>query len=169
MSVLKIRTADLPFEPLSLEWNPPPPPEEVPIFDWNDNFGDRSIARFHHDAVEIRSVDDSFGELGPGLVLVSAAGAGGGGEEPSTFCPAGHDRRLVERQLPKHRSQPEWIFVNPDITLYSPTDCPSTSGWGCSHLARQHHSGIGMADTLVFDREGPLGRINQAQLLDHRL
>jgi hypothetical protein len=35
-------------------------------------------------------------------------------------------------------------------------------------VARQHRSGIGMADTLVFDPEGPLGRISQAQVVDHR-
>ena len=167
VSVLKIRTADLPFEPLSLEWNPPPPPEEVPIFDWNDNFGDRSIARFHHDAVEIRSVDGSFGELGPGLSWFRLLVPVVAGEEPSPFV-----RLATIADLSNGNSQSidpnQWIFVNPDITLYSHR-LPVDEWVGMKSLARQHRSGIGMADTLVFDREGPLGRINQAQLLDHRL
>jgi hypothetical protein len=167
VSVLKIRTAELPFEPLPLEWAAPPPPEEVPVFEWDDNFGDRGrLARFHHNAVEIRSVDGSFGIPGPGLswfrLLVEVVED----EQPTPFV-----RLATLADLSNGNSQsidPHlWLFVNPDITLYSHR-LPVDEWVGMRSLARQHRTGIGMADTLVFDREGPLGRINQAQLLDHR-
>lgn len=167
VSVLKIRTAELPFDPLPLEWNPPPPPLAVPIFDWDDGFGDRGrLVRFHHEAVEIRSVDQSFRTPGPGLswfrLLVQVVE----GEEPSPFV-----RLATLADLSNGNSQSidprKWIFVNPDITLYAHR-LPVDEWVGMRSLARQHRTGIGMADTLVFDRDGPLGRINQAQLLDHR-
>ncbi len=167
VSALKIRTAELPFEPLPLEWHPPPPPEEVPLLEWNENFGDRGrVARFHHDAVEIRSVDNSFAVPGPGLSWMKLLVPVIVGEEPSPFV-----RLATLADLSNGNSQSldprKWIFVNPDITLYAHR-LPINEWVGMRSLARQHQTGIGMADTLVFDQEGPLGRINQAQLLDHR-
>lgn len=168
VSALKIRIAELPFEPFPMEWTPPPLPEDVPIMEWNESFGDRGrVARFHHDAVEIRSVDNSFATPGPGLSWVRLLVPVIAGEEPSPFV-----RLATLADLSNGNSQSldprHWIFVNPDITLYSHR-LPVDEWVGMKSLARQHRSGIGMTDTLVFDREGPLGRINQAQLLDHRL
>ena len=60
-----------------------------------------------------------------------------------------------------------YLYVNPDITLYAHR-LPVGEWLGMRSAAHQHPSGIGLADTRVFDREGPLGRINQAQLLDLR-
>lgn len=167
VSALKIRTAELPFQPLALEWNAPPPPDEVPLLDWNESFGDRGrVARFHHDAVEIRSVDQSFAIPGPGLSWMRLLVPVIAGEEPSPFV-----LLATLADLSNGNSQSinprEWIFVNPDITLYAHR-LPVGEWVGMRSVARQHRTGIGMADTLVFDEHGPLGRINQAQLLDHR-
>jgi hypothetical protein len=167
VSALKIRTAELPFEPLPLEWDPPPPPEKVPLLVWSENFGDRGrVARFHYDAVEIRSVDNSFAVPGPGLSWMKLLVPVVEGEEPTPFV-----RVATLADLSNGNSQSldprQWIFVNPDITLYAHR-LPAGEWVGMRSLARQHQTGIGMADTLVFDQDGPLGRINQAQLLDHR-
>jgi hypothetical protein len=60
-----------------------------------------------------------------------------------------------------------YIYVNPDITLYAHR-LPMGDWIGMKSAAHQHESGIGLADTRVFDEHGPIGRINQAQLLDKR-
>ncbi len=58
-------------------------------------------------------------------------------------------------------------FVNPDITVYCHR--PLVGDYvGMHSAAFQHSTGIGVADTWLFDQDGGLGRINQAQLIEPR-
>ena len=167
VSALKIRIADLPLEPLPLDWKGPPPPADVPLFEWGDTFGEHGrLSRFHHDAVEIRSVDQSFAVPGPGLSWFRLLVPVIEGEEPSPFVKLATLADLSNGNSMSLDPQ-QWIFVNPDITLYAHR-LPSGEWVGMRSVAAQWRTGIGMADTLVFDESGPLGRINQAQLLDFR-
>jgi hypothetical protein len=60
-----------------------------------------------------------------------------------------------------------FIVTNPVITLQAHR--LSESEWvGMRSEAHQHTSGIGLADTAAFDVTGLLGRISQAQLIDHQ-
>ena len=60
-----------------------------------------------------------------------------------------------------------YLFVNPDVTLYLHRQLEGE--WlGMDSVAQQHRRGIGMTDTMLFDEEGPIGRVNQAQLLERR-
>lgn len=164
---LKIRTADIDLPDVEQEpWDQPPPPAEaVPVQDfWS--FGGSELSRFHRDAVEIRSFDDSFMRHGPGVSWFRLLHPVVAGEEPTPFV-----RMATIADMSNGNSQaldPQvYIYVNPDITLYAHR-LPEGQWIGMKSAAHQHPSGIGLADTRVFDEQGPIGRINQAQLLDRR-
>jgi hypothetical protein len=164
---LKIRTVDIELPDVAQEpWDQPPPPEDaVPVENfWT--FGGSNLARFHRDAVEIRSFDNSFMQYGPGVSWFRLRQPVVAGEEPTPFV-----RLATVADMSNGNSQaldPEaYLYVNPDITLYAHR-LPEGAWIGMKSAAHQHRSGIGLADTRVFDRGGPLGRINQAQLVDRR-
>lgn len=146
-------------------WAQPPPPEDAQEFEWTTGFGvTRGLTRFHLHAVEIRSFEDSFQRFGPGTSWFRLRVPLVAGEEPSPFV-----RLATLADMSNGNSQAldpaEWLYVNPDITLYAHR-MPEGEWIGMRSAAHQHDHGIGLADTRVFDRLGPLGRINQAQLLD---
>ena len=61
----------------------------------------------------------------------------------------------------------EWSYVNPDVGL-ALHRIPDGPWLGMRSIARQHPSGIGFADSLIFDRAGPVGRVGQSQILEPR-
>ncbi len=167
VSALKIRLADLDLDPVTIEWKPPTEPEQLEPMTWGTGFGSRGeIIRFHYNAMEIRTVDDSFNSHGRGISWFRLRYPVVEGEELTPFV-----RLATIADMSNGNSQSldprVWIYINPDITLYSHR-MPEGEWVGMDSIARQHRSGIGLADTLVFDRLGPLGRISQAQLVDRR-
>lgn len=166
-TALKIRVADVPLPDVDREpWEQPPGPEGAVVVD--DFFpGTRpDLIRFYLNAVEIRSIGDSFLRHGPGVAWFRLKYPVVAGETPSPFLVMatladlanGNSQALDPR---------EYIYVNPDITLYAHR-MPTGEWIGMKSAAHQHQSGIGLADTRVFDEDGPIGRINQAQLLTKR-
>ena len=166
-TALKIRTAEVALPDVDQEpWEQPIGPEQaVPVEDFWD-FGGSELLRFHRDAVEIRTIGDSFMRHGPGISWFRLKHAVVAGEVPSPFV-----RLVTVADMSNGNSQAldptAFIYVNPDITLYAHR-LPVGEWVGMKSAAHQHRSGIGLADTRVFDESGPLGRINQAQLLDTR-
>lgn len=165
---LKIRLADTPLpERVEEPWDLPPGPETGVEVTW-DGFGaGTGLARFYLDAVDIRSLDDSFMSLGPGRAWFRLHYPLLAGENPSPFV-----RLATIADLSNGNSTAldprRWLFVNPDITLYMHR--PPIGEWvGMTSAAHQHASGIGFADTAVFDQTGRIGRIGQAQVIEpHR-
>ena len=165
-TALKIRTTDVALPDVEQEpWEQPPPPDEAISIETFWNFGS-DLPRFHRDAVEIRSIDDSFMQPGPGLSWFRLKQPVIAGEEATPFV-----LLATLADMSNGNSQAldpkAYIYVNPDITLYAHR-LPQGEWVGMKSAAHQHRSGIGLADTRVFDETGPLGRINQAQLLDRR-
>jgi hypothetical protein len=165
-TALKIRTADVPLPDVEQEpWEQPPPPEDATAVEVFWQFGS-DLVRFHRDAVEIRSIDGSFMELGPGQSWFRLKHPVIAGQEATPFV-----QLATLADMSNGNSQaldPEaYLYVNPDITLYAHR-LPQGEWVGMKSAAHQHRSGIGLADTRVFDETGPLGRINQAQLLNRR-
>ena len=165
-TALKIRTAEITLPEVDREpWTQPPAPgEAIPVEGFWD-FGTEAT-RFHKDAVDIRSIDDSFMRYGPGTSWFRLRYPVVAGEEASPFV-----RLATLADMSNGNSQAldptAYIYVNPDITLYAHR-MPVGEWVGMKSAAHQHESGIGLADTRVFDEIGPIGRINQAQLLDKR-
>lgn len=164
-AALKIRITEIDLPVADQQWMQPAGPETVDVLEWS-GYGDRSASRFHYDAVEIRSVDDSFLSNRPGLSWLRLKYPLVADEEPTAFVRlatladmANGNARVID---PAH-----WLFVNPDITLYCHR--PLIGDFvGMHSAAYQHPTGIGVTDTWLFDQSGPLGRINQAQLIEPR-
>lgn len=163
-SGLKIRTKELEIPPVE-QAQTIDSPDMATLHHWSGEFGDHHhLRRFHLDAIEIRTFDSSFGRLGPGLSWFRLKYPLVAGEEPSPFV-----RLATLADMSNGNSQNldprEWLYVNPDITLYAHR-LPEGEWVGMYSQAHQEDTGIGVADTRVFDVKGPVGRINQAQILD---
>jgi hypothetical protein len=165
-SALKIRITaiELPASPQQ-EWVKPGSPEDVEVLAW-ETYGDRRRRRFHYDAVEIRSVDDSFTSTRPGVSWFRLLYPLVAGEELTPFT-----RLATLADLANGNSSAldprQWTYINPDITVYCHR-LPIGEWVGMHSGVHQQPTGIGMTDTWLFDQEGALGRINQAQLIEPR-
>ena len=164
-TALKIRTTEIELPRTDAQWMEPAGPEAVDVLRW-EGYGDKSLSRFHYDAVEIRSVDDSFTANRPGLSWFRLKFPLVAGEDLTPFT-----RLATLADMANGNSRaldPErWTFVNPDITIYSHR-LPQGEYVGMHSAANQEKTGIGVTDTWLFDEIGPLGRINQAQLIEPR-
>lgn len=164
-TALKIRTADVALPSGPDGWVEPADPDLIDVLEWT-GYGDNALIRFHYRAVEIRSVDDSFIANRSGLSWFRLKCSLVAGEDLTPFT-----RLATLADMANGNSRaldPErWMFVNPDITIYSHR-LPVGDFVGMHSAAHQEPTGIGVTDTWLFDREGPLGRINQAQLIEPR-
>ncbi len=164
-SALKIRTTELNLPVSEDHWVAPAEPETIDVLQWG-GYGDESMTRFHYDAVEIRSVDDSFIANRPGLSWFRLKHPLVAGEALTPFV-----RLAVLADMANGNSRtldPErWTFVNPDITVYCHR-LPVGEFVGMHSAVHQQPSGIGVTDTWLFDQGGAVGRVNQAQLIEPR-
>lgn len=167
-SGLKIRVTELDVpvdEPEA--WVQPIAPELAPPIDLGEFWpGVGDLTRFHIHSVEMRIAEGSFREPGPRTSWFRLRRDVVAGEVPSPFV-----RLATIADLSNGNSQrldsSIWLFVNPDITLYL-SRLPVSDWIGMRSEAHQHRTGIGLADTRLFDVDGPVGRVNQAQLIDRR-
>lgn len=170
-TALRIRIADTsdlpesePFREVGIDQLAPP--EEAEPVDWQGRFGaaDSRLLRFHNDAVEIRTFDDSFVLPGEGRSWVRLRYPIIAGE---TVSPFGLVATIAD--LGNGNSQnldPSlWLYINADITV-SLERLPIGEWVGLKSVARQGEHGIGVADSLVFDRVGLLGRVLQSQVVE---
>ena len=164
-TALKIRTTDLDLPGSQDPWLAPAAPETVEVLVWG-GYGAKSLPRFHYDAVEIRSIDDSFISNRPGLSWFRLKFPLVEGEDLTPFTRLATISDMANGNA--RAIDPEsWLFVNPDITIYCHR-LPVGEYVGMHSAAHQQPTGIGVTDTWLFDEEGSLGRINQAQLIESR-
>lgn len=164
---LKIRTGEVPIPAHIESWSPPPGPEAAHPVDWDEVGLDWGpTTRFHLHAVDIRTVEGTWHRRGEGISWVRLAYPLIAGEDISPFV-----RAATLADLGNGNSQAldgrEWLYVNPDITLYLHR-APRGEWLGLRSHASQHATGIGFADTLLFDEAGPVGRVGQSQILEPR-
>ena len=124
------------------------------------------MPRFHTDAVEIRTIDDSFVEPVPGQTWFRLLLPLLDNEEITPFQRVATMADLANGNAQSLDPQ-RWLFVNPDITLYLHR-LPEGEWIGMRSVVQQETAGVGMTDTVVYDQRGRVGRILQAQLLDLR-
>ena len=165
-TALKIRTTDLVDlpdypDPLAL-----PPPESLEPLDWSDHFGTTDLVHFHTHAVEVRTVDRSFIEDTPGRSWFRLRVPLLEGQEMTPF-----QRVATLADMANGNSQVldprRWLYVNPDITLYL-TRLPVGEWIGMHSESRPRPSGIGTTRSLVYDRQGVIGHVGQAQIVERR-
>jgi len=167
-SALKIRTTDLDLPPPVSRTTATMPggPDTVERLYWDPNDDHGRMIRFHLQGVEIRSFEGSFATYGAGASWFRLCQPLIEGEEVSPFV-----RLAAIADLSNGNAQSldvsDWTYVNADITLYA-YRMPEGEWIGMTSHADQERSGIGVVTTTVFDTSGPIGTINQAQLIDGR-
>jgi hypothetical protein len=168
-SALKIRLGEIALPEQEEEgWQPPPGPGFAAPVDGRAGFGHPDERRrFHCDAVEIRTFDGSFGahRVGTSWFRLKTRVIRNEPTSPFVTLATLADMSNGNAQMLDPR---DWLYVNPDITLYSHRH-PHGEWIGMRSYSHQHNTGIGLADTRVFDEDGVLGRINQAQIVEPHL
>ena len=158
---IRRRAFQLPSGGGSIDAPKVPPPDSLPSF---------SFPFFRHELGYHRAVDVRFarGQWGDRRVVVWA--------RPAVDLVEGESLSSVERTLiivdaesgicpPLDPQQAS--FVNPDLTVYFERDL--LGEWlGLDVRASAHAHGVGIAESLLFDEGGPVGRSAQSLLLSAR-
>jgi Acyl-CoA thioesterase C-terminal domain/Acyl-CoA thioesterase N-terminal domain len=118
---------------------------------------------FAPDAIEVRFIEGTFRGEGPSTAWFRLRGSLVAGEEPSPLqrlAAAGDFGNGISAALPWGK----YLFINPDLTLY--IERPPVGDWIC--LEAQTiiaPDGIGMAESVLSDERGRVGRATQALLV----
>jgi hypothetical protein len=120
---------------------------------------------FAPDAIEIRFISGEFGG-GPAVAWFRLRVPLVAGEEPSTLqrlAAAGDFGNGISAVLPWD----EYMFINPDLTLY--IDRVPVGEWICLDARTIISSkGVGIAESVIYDTRGRVGRAAQALLVGPR-
>ena len=155
-------------EPVELEPAPPAdPPGHGPADGEHRDFFPTGADVGYHTAMEYRFVSGAFLESGPAVVWMRMLHPLVEGEEPSPLqrvAVAADSGNGVSAALDYRR----FLFINTDLTLHLHR-LPETQ-WVClDAVTRPEADGVGMADTLLWDERGRIGRANQTLLVRGRV
>jgi hypothetical protein len=127
---------------------------------------DADMVFFGADAMEIRFVAGTFNGPGPATAWFRLKVPLVGDEEPSPLqrlAAAGDFGNGISASLPWK----EWIFINPDLTLY--VERLPEGDWIClDSTTRIAERGLGLAESVLYDQRGRVGRAVQALLVARR-
>lgn len=134
------------------------PPSEV-FFPTGESVG-------YHAAMEYRFVRGSFAEAGPAVCWMRMRYPLVAGEEPSPLqrvMTAADSGNGISGTLDFAR----YMFINVDLTVH--LHRLPAGEWVClDSLTVPERNGLGLADTVLFDELGPLGRACQTLLVSER-
>jgi hypothetical protein len=120
---------------------------------------------FFPDAIEIRFVSGTFGN-GPATAWFRLISPLVPGEEPSPLqrlAAAGDFGNGISATL----SWDDYLYINPDLTLY--VEREPVGEWIClDSQTRIARDGVGMAESVLYDVNGRVGRATQALLVAPR-
>lgn len=141
---------------------PPPGPAEGRTRDFDMPFR----PMFAPDTMEIRFVSGAWGK-GPCTAWFRMRRPLVGGETPSFLqhlAAAGDFGNGISATL----SWDDYLFINPDLTLY--VEREPAGEWIClqSETRISAGDGIGIAESVLFDQRGRVGRATQALLVARR-
>lgn len=159
---LRIRRESVAFEgPNATPLPPPRSPDGVEAF----QFPFFSVEIAYHRSVEICFVEGQWGE-GPATVWSRLRQPVVAGEEAS-----GIERLLVVADASNGVAPTlpitEFTFVNPDLTVY--LNRPPDGEWlGLSARSVPQPNGVGLVQSVLFDRSGEIGRSAQSLLIRAR-
>ena len=164
-TVLRIRTADLPVEE-GVDAGAPDLPETGAVVAPPFASKDEALEHFHVDAMELRTVAGGFAGPGPGTAWFRLRVPLLPDEEPSGAVRAAATADFgngLSWVLP-----PEWLFINPDLTVHLLRQ--PEGEWIClAARTLTSGTGVGLAESALYDQRGRVGRAVQSLLLDdHR-
>jgi len=161
--IWRIRHADaLPVGDARPALVPPPGPEEGavrPFFPSGSTVG-------YHTAMEVRFLEGAFLDPGPARVWMRMRYPLLPGREPSPIVrvlAAADSGNGVSAVLDYHH----WLFINPDLTVYLHRLPEGEWIHLDAHTTVDPH-GVGMAQTVISDLLGEVGRGLQSLLVDRR-
>ena len=164
-TVLGIRLADVPA-PETPEPPLPPGPDTVASVER----GVVSVAvdydAFHNTGVEHRFVRGSFLEIGPATDWIRLRVPVVEGTAPTPF------QRVLGAAdfgngISRMAAFEELLFINPDLTVYLHR-LPAGEWVALEAATHLEQHGVGLAQSVLWDAQGPLGRSLQSLLLDAR-
>jgi len=125
----------------------------------------RGVPRaFHSEGAELRFVKGAFEALGPASVWVRLRVPILEGELPSPL-----ERVAAAADFGNGVSSPltfgDWLFINPDLTIHV-SRLPVGEWVGLESRTSADSQGIGIAESRLWDEEGPIGRSIQSLLID---
>jgi hypothetical protein len=166
-SALKIRTSEIALQRPPVPWVAPAGPYEAEAVSWAQaGAAESDLEFFHTHAIEVRTVDGSLFKPGEGLSWVRLAVPVVEGE-PTTPFVATATLSDVGNGNAMALDGRTWLYVNPDLSL-TLHRLPVGEWLGMRSAAQQHPSGIGSADSQLFDTTGPVGRVVQSQIIEPR-
>ena len=164
---LRVRTTDLPLPADVGEEEPAPPGPETGAPSAAGGLApDRSVAGFHTTANDIRFTQGGFDRPGPAtawLRLLVPVVAGEAVSPAMRVAAAADFGNGLSWVLPPER----WLFVNPDLSIHLVRQ-PEGEWIGMRSTTLPGGSGIGLAESALYDRGGRIGRSVQSLLLDVR-
>ena len=159
----RLRTADAALDPAP----EPDPPGHGPGVGEPRDFFPTGADVGYHTAMEYRFVSGSFLERGPAVVWMRMRHPLVAGEETSPLqrvAIAADSGNGVSAALDYRR----FVFINTDLTIH--LHRLPRGDWVClDAVTRPEAHGIGMADTLLWDEAGRIGRAAQTLLVRGRV
>ena len=162
-TALRIRRADLDL-PSELPAWPPPAGPAMARAGGRSRFGDTDEA-FHSHAVEHRFVAGGFEQPGPATDWIRLRVPLVADEETSPLCRVAAAADFGNGVSWVLNPAAGYLFINPDLTIH--LHRYPAGEWVCLDAVTfvQPH-GIGMAESRIYDEQGPIGRAVQSLLLD---
>ena len=164
LTALRIRVADLPVPEGLLDPPPAPGPEAGRETHFPGRTGEE--VSFFGSAIEARAVQGGFDAPGPAVVWFRLRVPVVAGEEPSPLvrvAAASDFGNGISWVLPPDR----FVFINPELTVH--LSRPPDGEWVCLQSTTvPGPSGVGLAESALYDQRGRIGRAVQALLLDAR-
>jgi hypothetical protein len=140
----------------------PPGPSECPPGTFPDTGQDVG----YHTAMEYRFAYGGFGEPGPAIAWMRMKVPLVDGEEPQPLervLAAADSGNGVSSTLDWDR----FLFINVDLSVHLHRE--PVGEWVClDAITIPERTGIGIADTALYDEGGPIGRADQTLLVDER-
>jgi hypothetical protein len=147
-------------------YNEPAPPPAGPETARPNDFRPMGVTGFASEAMDIRFAVGQFAEPGPATVWFRLGVDVVAGEAPTplqSLAAAADFGNGVASPV----SWESHIFINPDLTLY--VERPPRGEWICLQAeSRVTQGGIGLAESVVYDTRGRLGRATQSLLVARR-
>jgi hypothetical protein len=159
----RIRRAALELPPQAIAADePPPPPERGASVDFFATGQDEG----YHTAMEVRFVSGGFLQPGPASVWLRMRHPLLAGEEPTPL-----QRVLIAADVGNGVSATldpsRFLFINTELTVHLER-MPAGEWVFLDAVTRPQPSGVGIAESVLADREGRIGRAVQALLIAPR-
>ena len=165
VTALQIRTAAVPVPEQAASPATPTDPLAAPERTFAPEATVQGTA-FHNEAVEMRVAGGALGSPGPARVWMRLRGPVVAGETPSPLQQVAAIADFgngISGIVPFETH----TFVNPDLTV-AVQRLPVSEWIGLDHVHRLGRDGTGLAESLLFDQEGPIGRALQSLYVDAR-